>query len=40
MLKTAKLENYFRIVSSVSEAEDIIFGNEIQREMLGEDRHE
>lgn len=35
MFKTANLDNHFMIVSSVTEAEDIIFGNEIQREMLG-----
>src|SRR5690606_27151203 len=35
MFRAANLDNHFRIVSSVSEAEDIIFGNEIQREILG-----
>lgn len=40
MLKTAKLDSYFRVVSSLSEAEDVIFGNEIQREILGGDNLE
>ncbi|NGM62588.1 STAS domain-containing protein [Sphingobacterium sp. SGG-5] len=34
MLKVAKLESHFIIAASLSEAEDIIFGNEIQRELL------
>ena len=34
MLKVANLDTYFIIVSSLIEAEDMIFGNEIQRELL------
>ncbi len=34
MLKVAKLESHFVVAASLSEAEDIIFGNEIQRELL------
>jgi len=34
MLRVANLESYFIIAASLSEAEDIIFGNEIQRELL------
>ncbi|HMR18417.1 MAG TPA: STAS domain-containing protein [Sphingobacterium sp.] len=40
MLKMAKLDSYFTVVSSLSEAEDVIFGNEIQREMLGRNGRE
>lgn len=34
-LKLAHLDKFFTIVKSVSNAEDIIFGNEIQRELIG-----
>lgn len=40
MFKTAKLEGHFTIVASLTEAEDRIFGNEIQRELLGGIDHE
>ncbi len=34
LLKVAKLDTYFNISSSLSETEDAIFANEIQRELL------
>ncbi len=36
LLKVAKLNTYFIISASLSDAEDAIFGNEIQRKLLGE----
>ncbi|WP_140937771.1 STAS domain-containing protein [Sphingobacterium lumbrici] len=35
-LRMAGLERNFTIVKSISKAEDLIFGNEIQRELRGE----
>lgn len=35
MFKTASLDRHFIVVQSLTEAEDLIFGNEIQRELLG-----
>ncbi|NGF57889.1 STAS domain-containing protein [Parapedobacter sp. SGR-10] len=34
LLKVAKLDTYFIVSTSLVEAEDAIFGNEIQRELL------
>jgi anti-sigma B factor antagonist len=36
LLRMAGLERNFTIVKSISKAEDLIFGNEIQRELRGE----
>ncbi|MBE8719916.1 STAS domain-containing protein [Sphingobacterium pedocola] len=36
LLRMAGLENNFTIVKSISKAEDLIFGSEIQRELRGE----
>lgn len=34
MLKVAKLDRYFTIVKKLGQAEDLIFSNEIQRELI------
>lgn len=34
-LKVAKLDRYFTIVKKVIDAEDLIFSNEIQRDLIG-----
>lgn len=35
ILKVAHLDKFFTIVEKVSDAEDLIFGNEIQRDLIG-----
>lgn len=35
MLKVARLDKFFRIVKKISDAEDLIFANEIQRDLIG-----
>ncbi|MFD2553663.1 STAS domain-containing protein [Sphingobacterium tabacisoli] len=35
ILKVAHLDAFFTIVKNLSEAEDLIFGNEIQRDLIG-----